>query len=295
MVYVDDAIFMGPGKEEIDKCISDMGSIFNLQDEGDISDYLGIKVTHLSDGKIKLAQPHLIESIIQDLNFMENTKPKQTPALATVILQRDLDGAAFDEHWEYRSVIGKLNFLEKSTRPDIAYAVHQCARFSANPKKSHALAIQHIVRYLVGTKDKGLLLNPAGTEFNVYVDSDFCGTWDRATAGSDAMTAKSRSGHVITYANCPISWSSKLQTEVGSVYYRSRVHGLFNGSKRRDSLAKFDRRSPITCGCKHQRNAYDLLRSVRGQLWSTGDGKITKDETTHQTHKCEISSFSRSC
>ena len=46
MVYVDDAIFMGPGKEEIDKCISDMGSIFNLQDEGDISDYLGIKVTH---------------------------------------------------------------------------------------------------------------------------------------------------------------------------------------------------------------------------------------------------------
>jgi hypothetical protein len=131
-----------------------------------------------------------------------------------VILQRDLDEAAFDEHWEYRSVIGKLNFLEKSTRPDIAYAVHQCARFSANPKKSHALAIQHIVRYLVGTKDKGLLLNPAGTEFSVYVDSDFCGTWDCATASSNAMTAKSRSGHVITYANCPISWSSKLQTEV---------------------------------------------------------------------------------
>ena len=53
---------MGPSKEEIDKCILDMGGIFNLQDEGDISDYLGIKVTHLPNGKITLAQPHLIES-----------------------------------------------------------------------------------------------------------------------------------------------------------------------------------------------------------------------------------------
>ena len=53
--------------------------------------------------------------------------------------------------------------------------------------------------------------NPKEEDFSVFVDSDFCGTWNRATAGSDAMTAKSRSGHVITYAGCPISWSSKCK------------------------------------------------------------------------------------
>jgi hypothetical protein len=36
--------------------------------------------------------------------------------------------------FEYRHVIGKLLFLEKSTRPDISCAVHQCARHCANPK-----------------------------------------------------------------------------------------------------------------------------------------------------------------
>ena len=44
--------------------------------------------------------------------------------------------------FNYRSVIGKLNFLEKSTRPDITYAVHQCTHFSADPKQSHADAIK---------------------------------------------------------------------------------------------------------------------------------------------------------
>ena len=47
MVYVDDGIFMAPSKKEIDLAIKDMKKIFNLTDEGDISDYLGIKVTKL--------------------------------------------------------------------------------------------------------------------------------------------------------------------------------------------------------------------------------------------------------
>ena len=86
------------------------------------------------------------------------TKSKGVPASPTVILQRDLTGEDFAEHWSYRSIIGKLNFLEKSTRPDIAYAVHQCARFSANPKASHAAAVRNIVRYLIGTPEQGIVL-----------------------------------------------------------------------------------------------------------------------------------------
>ena len=191
MVYVDDGIFMGPYKGEIDRCIKDMGSIFNLTDEGDISDYLGIKVTKFSDGRISPTQPHLLDIIIADLNFASNTKAKEIPAISSQILQRDLDGDIFQEHWDFRSIIGKLNFLEKSTRPDIAYAVHQCARFSVAPRKSHALAVRQIVRYLLGTKDKGIILDPKGNNFTVWCDANFCGNWNKDTAMSDPVTAKS--------------------------------------------------------------------------------------------------------
>ncbi len=34
-------------------------------------------------------------------------------------------------------MIGKLNYLEKGTRSDISYIVHQCARFTDDPKESH--------------------------------------------------------------------------------------------------------------------------------------------------------------
>jgi hypothetical protein len=103
--------------------------------------------------------------------------------------------------------------LEKSTRPDIAYAVHQCARFSSNPKKSHEAAVRRIVRYLQGTKNKGINFKvDKSRSFECWVDADFAGNWRQEGAASDTMTSKSRSGWVILYANCPITWSSKLQT-----------------------------------------------------------------------------------
>jgi hypothetical protein len=36
----------------------------------------------------------------------------------------DLDEPAFDNNFDYQSVIGKLLYLEKSARPEQAYAVH---------------------------------------------------------------------------------------------------------------------------------------------------------------------------
>ena len=215
MVYVDDGIFISPDACLINECIELMRAIFNLTDEGDISDYLGIQVSRSEDAAtISLTQPHLIASIANDIGFTNKTKSKGVPASPTVILQRDLTGEDFAEHWSYRSIIGKLNFLEKSTRPDIAYAVHQCARFSANPKASHAAAVRNIVRYLIGTPAQGIVLQPNEHSFVVWADADFCGNWNRDTSVSDTMTAKSRSGYAITYASCPVLWASKLQTEV---------------------------------------------------------------------------------
>ena len=62
--------------------------------------------------------------------------------------------------WNYCSMVRILLYLAGSNRPDIAYAVHQCARFSHNPKASHEVGVKHIARYLRGTRDKGLIMKP---------------------------------------------------------------------------------------------------------------------------------------
>jgi hypothetical protein len=107
-----------------------------------------------------------------------------------------------------------LTYLSTSTRPDIAFAVHQCAKFSASPKRVHELAVRRIVRYLKGTCDRGYILRPSSTlNLDCFVDADFAGTWTSSTS-DDPSSVKSRTGYVITLASCPILWSSKLQTEV---------------------------------------------------------------------------------
>jgi hypothetical protein len=107
-----------------------------------------------------------------------------------------------------------LNYIAASSRPDISFAAHQCARFSSNPLRSHELAVKRIVCYLKGTKDKGFILRPDNsTTIYCYVDADFAGAWTLNTS-VDPKSVHSRSGYVITYASCPILWSSKLQTEI---------------------------------------------------------------------------------
>jgi hypothetical protein len=149
------------------------------------------------------------------MGMKANTKTKDKAAPSSTILRRDLDGEPFDEDWDHRSIVGKLNFLEKSARPEIACAVHQCARFSSNPKKSHANAVRCLCRSLAGTKTKGLILQAdPNKSFEVHVDCDFAGNSVKEDAMNDPSTAKSRTGYVISYGGCPVTWASRLQTEL---------------------------------------------------------------------------------
>ena len=57
----------------------------------------------------------------------------------------DLLGKSVD-HSLYRSMIGSLLYLTAS-RPDISYSVRVCARYQANPKESHLIAVKRIIKY----------------------------------------------------------------------------------------------------------------------------------------------------
>ena len=215
IVYVDDGIFASPDKQAIDKAISELKEHCDIEDQGDITDYLGVNVERLPNGDFKLSQPHLIRQIVDEVKLSKRIAGRQTPAASTKILQRDEKAPSFDQRFNYRRIVGKLNFLEKSTRPEIAYSTHQIARFCEDPKASHGDAIEHLAKYLRDTADQGIILRPTDQKsFDVYADADFVGNWHKMTAMNDPSTAKSRSGYVILYAGCPIAWTSKLQTVI---------------------------------------------------------------------------------
>ncbi|KAI2511264.1 hypothetical protein MHU86_3046 [Fragilaria crotonensis] len=131
-----------------------------------------------------------------------------------------------DEFWNYRSIVGMLLYLSTNTRPDITFAVSQVARFNHSPKKSHAIAIKRIVRYLHRTADKGTVVTPTGDlSLDCYVDADFAGLHGRDPDHSDT-SAKSRTGYIITLGGCPILWKSQLQTEISLSTLESEYSAL---------------------------------------------------------------------
>ena len=130
LVFIDDCIVFGPNDTAINEVVTDLRNSsqnFTLDDQGEVGDLLGIQIQKLDDGSIVLTQPHLIDSIIQDLHLQSGSNPKDTPPITTKLLRKDANGPDMTPDFHYHSVIGKLNFLEKSTRPDISVSVHQCS------------------------------------------------------------------------------------------------------------------------------------------------------------------------
>lgn len=84
-------------------------------------------------------------------------------------------------------MIKKIQYVVH-TRPDIALAVGMVARFSANKKENHMMAIKRIMRYLKDTEDYGLWYKKGGTfKLKAFIDVDWEGSIDdrRSTSGGE--------------------------------------------------------------------------------------------------------------
>ena len=165
---------------------------------------LGIQIERDStNNTLTMTQTGLIDRILVVMD-MEDCNLKYTPVEKDP-LWKDEDGPPCCKQWEYRSIVGMMLYLAGSTRPDIAYAVHQCARFSHNPKHSHEVRVKHIARYLKGTRDKGIIMKPDADNLciDMYADADLSGLYNTEDK-QDPVSVKSRYGIVLTFGSVPI-------------------------------------------------------------------------------------------
>ena len=172
LFWVDDCIFYSNVDSAIERLIDDLKEEFLLEKEEDMAGFLGLQIDRSKPGTVVLTQTGLIERILV-LMDLETCNAKFIP-VDKIPLGKDEDGDPSRECWEYRSVVGMMLYLAGSIHPDIAHAVHQCARFSHNPKRCHEVGLKYIVRYLQGTKDKGMILTPnaKNLKLDLFADAD---------------------------------------------------------------------------------------------------------------------------
>ena len=275
LLYVDDCMLFCENDTVLQDTIKAMQDKFKLteQDVGsDVFNYLGIELT-VEGTKVTMRQDGLMQKIFEKTKWT-NLNGDKTPARSKPI-GADADGAPFEADWEYASVVGMLMFLV-NTRPDIQFAVHQCARFTHNPKLSHKNAVKRIIRYLQETqvdgKDRGLTFD-VGDQSEVpkvecFVDADFAGLWN-VEHNDDPVSSKSRTGFVIFVGNCPVVWQSKLQVETALSTTEAEVVALSQSMRELLWLRRLVKDVSSTLGTK-----INNVTEIKSKVFEDNNGAI---------------------
>jgi hypothetical protein len=229
VVYVDDLIFLSwevPRINQVAMKLQDLG--IDLEKEDNAAGFLEVTLDcDASTGLLEMKQTGLIKRVIKALGLDDGyAKGKHTLA-KTKALVKDADKEVAHGGFSYSSVVGMLLYLSSHTCPDIAYVVNCCARYMFCPKHSHELALKRIGRYLKQTSDRGMVMNPSTDicKIDAYPGTDFAGMYGHEKP-TDPSCVKSCSGFIITFADVPILWQSKLQTETALSTMEAEVIAL---------------------------------------------------------------------
>jgi Reverse transcriptase (RNA-dependent DNA polymerase) len=135
IVYVDDVMFFGKNKAQVDFKKKLFMDKWECHDLGEVKEFLCMHITR--KGKdIHLDQHDYLDKVLERFS-MTNAKSVPTPLPSNWVPQPNKGKASPELLRQYQSIIGSLLYLMIGTRPDIAFAVTRLAQFSANPSQEH--------------------------------------------------------------------------------------------------------------------------------------------------------------
>ena len=198
---------------------------FEMKDLGRVQICLGLEFDWQRNGSCVLNQSKYIERILERFNMVD-CKPVDCPIASGQKLTKAMCPSQGEEpemkDVPYRSAVGSLIYLVTGTRPDIAVATGEVAKFCENPGRQHWAAVKRILRYLRGTMDVGLLFNPRDISLTGYCDADWAGDLDNR---------RSTTGYIFVIGGVPVSWKSKRQQTVALSTAEAEYMALSDASR----------------------------------------------------------------
>ena len=211
-LFVDDiaSSFHKTDESEYEADKKQLMNHYTISDLGDMKHLLGMRVSR-NRQKHLLTIDHeaKIEQLLKQYH-MDKCLPVSTPEAPGAELSGTVSHDNEATNVPYRELVGALNYLAVSTRPDISHAVSILCRYFSCPNQELWTAAKRVLRYLRGSAKLGLTFNGSmpgiGLELTpCYSDSNWA---------NDKYDRKSTSGWVIKFAGCTVNWSSKKQSTV---------------------------------------------------------------------------------
>ena len=268
-LYVDDLVIAYSHRSMLDTFLNKVRSKFKITQSDSLQKTLGFQIERTKSGGVFMHQQSYISDVLKRFG-MEECKPVDTPFDPHIRLCKDgmynartgvnsqaaqgestvhnANAVQFKKKKQskigtepkipYRELIGCLLWISMGTRPDVSYAVNQCARYSADPKPEHWSACLRILRYLKGTADHGLHYHRHASHYLgeqedrrtrmsdlkqpfSYASSYYPGDskvhilgYSDADYANNTDDRRSITGYVFVFAGAPLSWNSMTQHSV---------------------------------------------------------------------------------
>ena len=231
-VWVDDFIMAHSSELKwlFDKVMAALQLKFTITAIGPLDDLLSVQIMYDPIGRrMTLSQRSFTDRLLLRAG-MENSNTVTTPMPAAAKLTKadcpqtpaETDDIREEATW-YRSNTASCLYLSMWTRPDISFAVNKLAKFMHNPGQVHITLLKHLLRYLNGTRNTGLVYQFCQEEHIEDEDAQntctqvprhgLYGLYD-ASFADDIDTRKSTIGYIYYYYGAPVSWHSKLHSFV---------------------------------------------------------------------------------
>ncbi|MBW0540998.1 hypothetical protein O181_080713 [Austropuccinia psidii MF-1] len=197
---------------------------FDMKDLGKANLLLGIKILHSKAG-FSLLQEHYIKNIAVNFGITQ-LAPTNTPLKPGLQLMKasEEEIESFQKlGFNYRSIIGALNYISTNTRPDITFAISHLSQFLERPSLKHWLASLQVLCYLYHTKEKTLnYYNKGKCKIISYADADW---------GNSLIDRRSVGGYTLFLNHHLISWRMKKQQTISHSTTEAEYKSLSDASK----------------------------------------------------------------
>ena len=210
-IHVDDTFVAATSEELLQELEEVIKSQYKITIKYDVESYLGVKFEHRSNGDVKLTQPKLLNSLLEEYKEeLKNHRAREPLSPQRLPASHSLNDEPMDPS-AYLHLEGALIYLTKS-RPDIHTAVSFGATHSVSPTRGDFEELIHCLKYLEATKDEGLLLRAGEPNrelvLRCYVDASYLTHPD----------SKSHQGYCLSFG------------EIGTFYSKSSKQQLVSTS-----------------------------------------------------------------
>lgn len=173
-LYVDDLLITCADGNVLEEVLSMLQQRFEglKPDRGKKHSYLGMTFDFTLPGEVKITMEGYTQSI---LAFYGVQGSVNTPALANLFEVVDSEPLNDEERRKFHSLVAKLLFLAKRTRPDILTAVIFLSTRVQAPSLNDWKRLERVLKYLNGTPELGIVLKPGegDLEIRAYADASY--------------------------------------------------------------------------------------------------------------------------